>query len=293
MEILYTFAEQKKNDVRQKIYAISRAERFSPNSVDRDAAVLDSVSGVLRRYGYDVETVCETAFAGCGDAVACLSMGREKTTVAALREIEARGVVVINGARGVETCCNRRLVNCLMAGAGIPLPPDDGRCGFWVKRADGTAEGPGDVRFAPDRAGAMAEAERMKAAGAGDVIVQAHVEGDLVKFYGVAGTPFFHFCYPGDDHRWKFGDESRNGQPRHYPFSAEKLKETAALAAAVSATDVYGGDCIVDSRGGLTVIDFNDWPSFSRCRDEAAEAIARLTVRRVRARIKETNYYDY
>lgn len=283
MEILYTFAEYKKNDVRQSIYAIRRAERFSPNSVDKDAAILESVAGVLKRCGYDVKTVSETGFDGCGNAVACLSMGRCRTTTAILREAEGRGVTVINSARGVETCCNRRLVNRLMAAAGVPLPPAEGRCGYWVKRADGTAEGPGDVRFAEDRDEAEAVAGEMRRAGAADVIVQAHVEGDLLKFYGVAGTPFFHVCYPGDDRQWKFGDESRNGVPQHYAYSMDSLRDMAARAAAATGTDVYGGDCIIDRDGGITVIDFNDWPSFSRCRDEAAEAIAEMAMRRIRA----------
>ena len=49
----------------------------------------------------------------------------------------------------------------------------------------------------------------------------------------------------------------------------------AALAAAVG-LQIYGGDMIVTNDGSLYMIDFNDWPSFSRCREEAAEAIARL-----------------
>lgn len=46
--------------------------------------------------------------------------------------------------------------------------------------------------------------------------------------------------------------------------------------------DVYGGDCIVRPDGTFCVIDFNDWPSFSRCRGEAAEAIARLALHKAR-----------
>ena len=33
-------------------------------------------------------------------------------------------------------------------------------------------------------------------------------------------------------------------------------------------TPVYGGDAIVKSNGTYVIIDFNDWPSFSRCREE-------------------------
>ena len=47
------------------------------------------------------------------------------------------------------------------------------------------------------------------------------------------------------------------------------------LAAAVG-LEIYGGDCIVCADGTWYMIDFNDWPSFSRCREEAADAIAGL-----------------
>ena len=50
---------------------------------------------------------------------------------------------------------------------------------------------------------------------------------------------------------------------------AERLAEAVGIK-------VYGGDCIVRSDGSFCFIDFNDWPSFSRCREEAAEAIASL-----------------
>ena len=41
----------------------------------------------------------------------------------------------------------------------------------------------------------------------------------------------------------------------------------------------YGGDAIVRADGSFCIIDFNDWPSFSRCRDEAADAIAAFVMR--------------
>ena len=34
---------------------------------------------------------------------------------------------------------------------------------------------------------------------------------------------------------------------------------------------VYGGDCVVSSSGEIRIIDFNDWPSFARCREEAGK----------------------
>ena len=105
-------------------------------------------------------------------------------------------------------------------------------------------------------------------------------------------TGFFRFFYPGDDGQWKFGDERRNGRPCHYRFSAPGLRAMAERAASIAGTDVYGGDCIVRADGSVCIIDFNDWPSFSRCRDEAAEAIAGLVEARMAATMKERRVWD-
>ena len=106
--------------------------------------------------------------------------------------------------------------------------------------------------------------------------ISAHVSGDLIKFYGVAGTGFFRYYYPTDDGESKFGDEQRNGAAHHYPFDATELQHSVDTLAEAVGLKVYGGDCIVDETGHFYVIDFNDWPSFSRCREEAATAIASL-----------------
>ena len=97
-----------------------------------------------------------------------------------------------------------------------------------------------------------------------------------MKFYGVSATGFFRYYYPTDDGLSKFGQEQLNGQAHHYPFSATDLQTKAEALAAAVGLQVYGGDAIVTADGSWYMIDFNDWPSFSRCREEAAEAIAGL-----------------
>ena len=52
--------------------------------------------------------------------------------------------------------------------------------------------------------------------------------------------------------------------------------ENATRLAGLLGLEVYGGDCIVRQDGTFAIIDFNDWPSFSRCRNDAAKAIASL-----------------
>ena len=266
------------------VLAIRRARKYSPNSVEKDSAILDSVVGRIAAAGFAVATVSEEA---CQDIRPrygmCLSMGRNAATLALLDGQESQDAVVVNASRGVRLCCQRSRLNATLGRAGVPLPPSGmGAKGCWLKRGDGVAETKGDVRFVATPV-EMAEAVReMKVSGIGDIVAQAHVEGDVVKFYGVRGTGFFRTYYPGDDGQTKFGDEERNGKPHHYAFDGRWMHAVAEKAAGAVEVDVYGGDCIVRPDGTFCVIDFNDWPSFSRCRDEAAEAIARLALHKAR-----------
>ncbi len=264
------------------VLAISRARNYSPNSVEKDAAILDCVVDRIVNAGFAVATISEEVSQDIRPRYGiCLSMGRNAATLDMLDSQESRGAVVMNASRGVRLCCQRSRLNATLGRAGVPLPPSGmGARGCWLKRGDGVAETKGDVRFVATPA-EMAEAMReMKARGIGDIVAQAHVEGDVVKFYGVGGTGFFRTYYPGDDGQTKFGDEERNGMPHHYAFDKLWMHAVAEKAASAVGVDVYGGDCIVRPDGTFCVIDFNDWPSFSRCRDEAAEAIARLALRK-------------
>lgn len=263
------------------VLAISRAERYSPNSVEKDAAVLEGVCRILRSAGLTVSKVSEDVFltyANDCDKYSgydiYVSMGRHAETLRFLEEQRNRGAVVVNDPTGVRKCNNRKTLYDDMLECGVPVPPGEGEHGYWLKRACGSAESENDIRYAATREEMEQVRREMEADGIGEVLVQAHVEGDLVKFYGVLGKYFFKYYYPGDDGQWKFDDEQRNGKPQHYKFDVPKMAADTAYAAIIAATDVYGGDAIVRPDGSYVIIDFNDWPSFSRCREEAAEAIA-------------------
>ena len=47
---------------------------------------------------------------------------------------------------------------------------------------------------------------------------------------------------------------------------------------------IYGGDCIVSPDGEIRIIDFNDWPSFAPCREEAGPQIAKAIISAIKAR---------
>lgn len=256
------------------IQTIGRAKRFSPNSEEKDAAILTRVGDILAYKGYSVGFSCESDMKADDGVLVYISMGREASTLEFLRQKENEGCLVLNSPCSVGVCCNRRRLNNILHNAGIPLPPEKGNKGYWLKRADGVAESRSDVRYAADADAMRVAYSEMRSCGMADIIVCAHLEGDLIKFYGVRGTGFFRTYYPGDDGISKFGDESINGTPHHYCYDKDCLFALADRAAEAVGVDIYGGDCIVDRYGDIRIIDFNDWPSFSRCRDEAAEAIA-------------------
>lgn len=261
-----------------RILAVRRAACYSPNSEDKDAAILQSVSDRLRCEGFEITTVGERQLRHGADADIIISMGRSKRTLSILREREQAGSLVINSTASVALCCNRRRLTAVLRDGGVNVPAETGSHGVWLKRADGTAQTPLDVQFAANETERADAERRMRDAGITDIMTCAHIVGDLVKFYGVCDTNFFSVHYPADDGIWKYSDESINGAAHHYVFDSVAFQQAANKAARLAGLTVYGGDAIVDSDGRITIIDLNDWPSFSRCRQAAAEAIAQVII---------------
>ena len=258
------------------ILCIFRARRFSPNSVENDRLILEAVAHEMEGMSYEVRRMTEEEVISLGvlpevDIVYCMARSDE-----ALEIIERSKAHVINAPEGIRVCGNRLALTDIMRRLDVPVPPENGDDGIWLKRGIGTAEVAEDTVFCSSEEEIAEAMRRFADRGITDVCRQAHVLGDLVKFYGVSATGFFRYYYPTDDGLSKFGLEQLNGQAHHYPFSATDLQTKAEALAAAVGLQIYGGDMIVTNDGSWYMIDFNDWPSFSRCREEAAEAIARL-----------------
>lgn len=261
--------------------AIYRAERFSPNSVDRDKAIMDAVCGIM---GCS-DVIREEDIGEYADRIRrsalVLSMARSEEALRILGEAEKGGAVVVNSAAALANC-SRSSIDRKMRDNNLPAAPLSSEGGWWIKRGDEAAQNKCDVRFAADSREKELIIKEFRERGVNDLVVTAHVDGDLVKFYGVKGTGFFHTSYPTDGHFSKFGDERRNGTARHTPFNAARMAADAERLAKLTDIDVYGGDCIVSADGSYAIIDFNDWPSFSCCRDMAARAIASAAERKLK-----------
>ena len=265
-----------------RILAVSRAEQFSPNSVERDRAIFQAVIDRLQRQDIEVRLVSEDSqdyqdIESPEHPDLILTMARKPET---LRWLEPFGVDCINSPVGIANCAKSRL-EAIMKRIGVPVPPKKGSDGYWLKRGDAAAQTADDVVYLSDRQQLETAVQTMRSRGITDYVVSAHVVGDLVKFYGVGQGDFFRWYYPSDDGQTKFGDEHRNGPACHYPFQVEALQQEVQRLAAAVDVSVYGGDAIIRADGSFCLIDFNDWPSFSRCRDAAADAIASLVINHI------------
>ena len=262
-------------DAQPHVVAIGRAASFSPNSIEKDAAIMDAVCRSLRHRGRQVVFYDEDRIDRLPEAPVYITMGRRPHVLEMLAEKEREGCVVVNGSAAVQLCQKRGLLEEKLRQAGVPMPTEAVSNGsYWLKRGDAPVQSVEDILFVKDKGQLEQALQQFHDRGIQDVVVSPHVEGDLVKFYGVMGTIFFHVGYPGDEGRSKLGHEQLNGKPHHYAFSEEQLKNMAERAATACGLTVYGGDAIVRPDGSFVIIDFNDWPSFSTCRKEAAEAIA-------------------
>lgn len=262
-----------------RIIAIRRADRYSPNNVENDRMILLATVNILReRYGADVTVIDEEAFCLTPiDADIYISMGRLPQTLDILDEKMTLGKKVINSPSGIRLCSHRSMLDHLMRQNNIAMPPlQHSADGCWLKRGDSAAQSRNDVIYCADEA-ALAEAkEAFKARGIHDIVESTHVVGDLIKFYGVDNA-MFHYFYTNDSYeerQSKFGNERINGKPHHYPFDGVAFRNEVQRLAALAGVMVFGGDAIIDKDGNFYIIDFNDWPTFSRCREDAAEAIA-------------------
>ncbi|MFS6554370.1 hypothetical protein VPJ68_02495, partial [Parabacteroides distasonis] len=64
-------------------------------------------------------------------------------------------------------------------------------------------------------------------------VINDHLVGDLVKFFGVSGTYFFYCFYPSNMHHSNFVLEVINGTAKGFPFDEAQLRLLCHKAAEV------------------------------------------------------------
>ncbi len=283
-----------------RIAGIMRAGAYSPNHIGNDAAIFNAAADELRKRGCIVDIFSEEDFIVKDiDAHVIVNMCREQASIAKLQKVEDEGAIVINSGYGIENCTRERMTRLLLS-HGIPYPDslivntdesvvrqleDVGFSSCWIKRGDFHAMHKEDVSYCRHAEEAQGMLQEYWLRGIRRAVINRHLKGDLIKFYGVSGQPFFYWFYPFDLGHSKYGNEAVNGKSQGIPFSEEYLREICQKASDVLEVKIYGGDCIVAPDGSIRIIDFNDWPSFAPCRKEAAPYIAKCVMKEVKNRI--------
>ncbi len=285
-----------------EIAGIMRAGAYSPNHIGNDAAIFNAVAEQLRKRGCIVTVYSEEQFnSGLVKERIILNMCREQQSIKRLQEMEDDGCIVINSGYGIENCTRERMTRILM-GHGIPYPDsiivntneavfgelkNAGINNCWIKRGDFHAMHKEDVSYVRHAEEAQEVLQEYFFRGIKRAVINKHLVGDLIKFYGMYGSPFFFWFYPFDDGHSKYGLEAINGKSKGIDFDIEYLKSICNQAAEALDVKIYGGDCIVSPEGDIRIIDFNDWPSFAPCRNEAAPFIAKCVLNTIKESLKK------
>lgn len=278
---------------------IKRSQRFSPNHRGNDNAIFTLTAEELKKAGCEVTiyTEDELLLADSVEQKHWFTMSRSRQSVQRLQQAEKEGRLVVNSGFAIEACYRANMTSGLLE-AGIPFPQSFivptrkpaceklkqlGGQNFWIKRGDFHAIHKEDVSFAHSACQANEILKEYHVRGISEAVISEHLFGDLIKFYGVRGTDFFHWFYPYEFNHSKYNIEAINGAASYYDFDIAKLKSIGHHAAEALDVDVYGGDAIVGHDGRIQVIDLNDWPSFAPCREEASYHIAQCLLTKAKA----------
>jgi glutathione synthase/RimK-type ligase-like ATP-grasp enzyme len=256
------------------LLGIYRERIFSPGKIEDDAAIMDATLEELSRMGWEVHALdADSIGAPPSRPENVLSMAQSGRVLNILEDWSRQGTKVINTIPSVLNCYRKPQIS-LLSESGICIPPsrmvslEDGKekislqsaDRLWLKRGDVHAIEAGDVVSVTCREELDKALEHFLGKDVQDILVQEHVSGPVVKFYGVGQQEYFKAYLAGN------GEELSS--------KAEPLWDVARQAAGVVGLEVYGGDAVLTERNGPVLIDLNDWPSFSRCCRSAARSIA-------------------
>ena len=286
------------------IAGIMRAGAYSPNHIGNDAAIFNATADQLRKRGCTVNIYSEDQFiSGKVSERIILNMCREQESIHLLQKMVDEGRIVINSGYGIENCTRERMTRILI-GNNIPYPDSiivntneavidelkkAGINNCWIKRGDFHAMHKEDVSYARHAEEAQEVLQEYFYRGISRAVINRHLVGDLIKFYGIHNSPFFFWFYPFDDGHSKYGLEAINGKSKGIDFDIDELKDICHRAAEALDVRIYGGDCIVSPEGKIEIIDFNDWPSFAPCRNEAAPFIAKSVLGIIKDKLKNND----
>ncbi len=257
---------------------IKRSSEYSPNHIETDSLILMRTTEVLIEMGASVNLYNEEDIGKVNipeEMIFSMVQG-ERATEELLKYERSETKQIINPPSSVKNCYRVNMTS-LLPEAGIPFPKsihvktsdtktvhfdDFAMRKIWIKRGDVHAVHREDVTLVYSESEKISIMSEFEQRGITDVILQTHLDGDVVKFYAVKDSNLFHWYY-------------LNGI-NHTNFDAKILQELAQTSAEVLGLYIYGGDAVIAKDGSIKIIDINDWPSFAPIKDKAATQIAKL-----------------
>lgn len=259
---------------------IFREVQNSPNRESDDALILKAVLEQLAPMGFETRAVSpeESDNLDLNDWDVIIPMCESYARIKRLERASQTGCAVwANPPSAVLHCYRTHMVPVLSAlkevrfpysevrtveaGAGSP-PAFPAADGWWIKRGDVHNTCDHDVVRIPRWEGVSEILRDFTRREITHWIVQPHIEGDLVKFYGTGPRHWF---------TWFYHDSVR---ARRHAFDLDNLAHQAAAGASALELQIFGGDAIITPDGTITLIDLNSWPSFALVRKEAAVQIS-------------------
>jgi glutathione synthase/RimK-type ligase-like ATP-grasp enzyme len=256
------------------LLGVYRERVFSPGKIREDAAILDATLTELSRTGYKTAVAePEDLERFSGRPAYVLGMAQSHRALDILENWQKQGTRIINSVSSIRNTYRKPLLS-LLAKACLPIPSsqmiqvEEAERGisfgasdsYWLKRGDVHATKPGDVAKVTSKEELIRALQHFRRQKIEEVLVQEHVGGEVIKFYGVGKGQYFRAFL------------ASNGEEVTAKMKA--LSTLALRSAETVGLEIYGGDSILTHKGEMILIDLNDWPSFSRCCNSAAKGIA-------------------
>ncbi|MCG8548405.1 MAG: hypothetical protein MJE12_29750 [Alphaproteobacteria bacterium] len=260
-------------------WGIFRERAHSPGRETDDEQILRLTAEKLESLGYGVRLLDPAADNLAFDAPQpnIFMMCERVAILDVLARYEGSGGTLVNAPSAVFNTYRERMAE-LLCNAGVPFPqhrfvptdaPSPQGGPLWVKRGDVHNTQTGDVVFVSEKGDVNEVLAEMAGRGIERAMLQRHIDGDLIKFYGV-GDP----SRPADCDYWFRWFYHKDQNLAGHRFDENLLKTQAADAAAAIGLEVFGGDAIATPDNQIFLIDINAWPSFALFRDEASQEIA-------------------
>ncbi len=272
---------------------IFREVTNSPGRETDDALILKAVLEQLVPLGFETRAAApeEADALPVGQWDVVLAMCESYPRIMRLKTLaESSNALWINPPQSVLNCYRTTMVPAMQKESAVVFPDSEIRsvedgpgkapafaapAGYWIKRGDVHNTCDRDVVFAKTWGEAGRILSDFSEREITRYVVQPHIDGDLVKFYGAG---------PGHWFTWFYHDPIR---AKRHAFEVEKLSRQAAAGARALELEVFGGDAIISHDGRITLLDLNSWPSFALVRREAAVQISWHLQNRIKSARRE------